>query len=634
MKLTRIQIGTLALLMFGTFVTVLNQTLVTPALPSIMVETNVSAQTVQWLTSGFTLVNAIMIPITAYLQDRFPLRVLFCVSMGLFALGSCLAGIGTTFALLLAGRLVQACGAGVLMPIAMTVLILTFPPERRGSAMGIFGVVIACAPAIGPTVAGFVIDAYNWHILFWGVTFLAGLVSIAGLIVLPHAKKDKTHVVLDKLSVLLSSVGFGSLLYGFSTMGSHGIDPVDAVITLIGLIAVIVFFWRQLHLEQPMLQVRILWNKTFLLGTLIGMIIQASLLIGGVLLPIYMQSYLGYSATISGLVVMPGAIIMGAMGPVAGRIFDKHGPRALALTGLSLLAASSAVFAFVGDQTSVIFIAIVFTIRLFAMSLVNMPLNTWAMNALDNSVMNHGTSVSNTLRQVAGSLGTALFVSVSTAASAQASLSTDATHAGIHGINVAFAACTALIIVGLILAFIFVKNTSADALTSDPQNTRRGIIESIMKKDVFTLHERATVFEAVKLFADKGISAAPITDTQGHVMGFISDGDVARYLAKTNHAYTDQVAIISLSALEDKDIESRIDRLMQLKALDIASPGVISADIHTDFAELCRIIGQNHLKKIPITEQGQIVGVINRSDIMRYSLNCYVSKHNDLPNQA
>ena len=170
----------LIVMIFGTFVTVLNQTLVTPALPSIMVEMGVDANTAQWLTTGFTLVNAIMIPVTAYLTDRFSTRGLFVVSMAVFTAGSALAGWGPDFAVLLIGRLLQAAGAGILMPMVMTVLMLTFPQENRGTAMGIFGIVIAFAPAIGPSAAGFIIDMYDWHILFYIITVLSAVVMVSG----------------------------------------------------------------------------------------------------------------------------------------------------------------------------------------------------------------------------------------------------------------------------------------------------------------------------------------------------------------------------------------------------------------------------------------------------------------------
>ena len=184
MGLTRKQIVMLAVLVFGTFVTVLNQTVVAPALPSVMTEMSVDASMAQWLTTGFTLVNAIMIPITAFLTDRFTTKRLFLVSMVIFTLGSFLAGWGPSFVVLLLGRLVQAAGAGILMPLVMTVLMWTFPVDKRGTAMGLFGIVIAFGPAIGPTVAGVIIDRYTWHDMFYIITALSAVVVLIGACVL------------------------------------------------------------------------------------------------------------------------------------------------------------------------------------------------------------------------------------------------------------------------------------------------------------------------------------------------------------------------------------------------------------------------------------------------------------------
>ncbi len=415
MKLTRKQWMMLAVLVSGAFVTVLNQTLVTPALPSIMVEMSVDQSTAQWLTTGFTLVNAIMIPITAFLQDRFSTRKLFVFSMSLFAVGTLLAAVGLNFPVLLGGRLVQAAGAGILMPVTMTVLMLVFPVDRRGSAMGIFGLVIAFAPAIGPTVAGFVIDQADWHILFYLIFALAIVIIIPSLFLVDDkAPANKGDSVLDPLSLALSTLGFGLMLYGFSALGSAGLTPVPLLTCALGIVGVVWFFIRQTRLPHPMLRVDVLKNRRFLVGTIIGMLVQGALLAAGILMPIYVQSLHGLSATVSGLVLMPGAILMGIMNPLAGKWFDRHGPRRMVIVGMSLLTLTTFAFAILNLTSSIIYITIVYTVRMFSMSLVNMPITTWGMNALDNKVMNHGTSVNNTLRQVAGSLGTAIIIAVST----------------------------------------------------------------------------------------------------------------------------------------------------------------------------------------------------------------------------
>ncbi len=632
MGLSRKQIIMLAVLVFGTFVTVLNQTVVAPALPSVMAEMSVDASTAQWLTTGFTLVNAIMIPITAFLTDRFTTKRLFLVSMAIFTAGSALAGWGPSFAVLLLGRLVQAAGAGILMPLVMTVLMWTFPVDKRGTAMGLFGIVIAFGPAIGPTVAGVIIDRYTWHDMFYIITVPSAVVVLIGAFVLEKGGETNKDVSLDVPSVVLSSFGFGGLLYGLSTIGSYGLRADAIAGTLVGVVALVFFFRRQLKMEHPMLQVRVLANRKFLIATIIGMLVQGALLAAGILVPIYLQSLMGYSATVSGLVLLPGAIIMGAMGPIAGRLFDKHGPRVLALVGMGVLTLTTFCFAFLGTETGLITLTVLYTVRLFSLSLVNMPITTWGMNALDNELVNHGTSVNNTFRQVAGSLGTAIIVSASTIATNASARVMTPTQASIFGIDVAFALAGVLCLIGFVMVVALVKNKPGETAELDKDNARRTVLESIMKRDVFTLPSNATVAEAMKLLVDKHISAAPLVNAEGKAVGFVSDGDIMRYLSKRSTMMMDPVVMIMQTVDADggnKDFARKLDELMGMQALSIGAKGIIGVDVHTDLPEVCRVLGENHLKKVPVLDDGQVVGVINRSDITHYSMEQYLAERGD-----
>lgn len=627
--LTRKQIVMLIVLVFGTFVTVLNQTVVSPALPSIMSEMSVDAATAQWLTTGFTLVNAIMVPITAFLTDRFTTRRLFLVSMMLFTAGTALAAWGPNFPVLLGGRLVQAAGAGILMPLVMTVLMWTFPVDRRGTAMGVFGIVIAFAPAAGPTVAGIIIDQANWHVMFWIIAVLCVAVIVFAGAVLERGGETNKDVTLDVPSVILSTLGFGGLLYGLSAIGSYGVTADSATGVIIGVVALAFFFRRQLRMEQPMLQVRVLQNRKFLIATVIVMLVQGALLAGGILIPILLQSYMGFSATTSGLVLLPGAIVMGAMGPVAGRLFDKHGPRVLAVTGTCVLALTTATFMFMGPGTGLITLTVIYTVRLFSLSLVNMPISTWGMNALPDKLVNHGTSVQNTFRQVAGSLGTAVIVSASTVATNMVSSSTDATTAGVLGIHMAFAVATALCVLGFVLTVALVRNKPGDEAAADEGDAHRTVIEQIMKRDVYTLPEDATVLEAMQLLVNNHISAAPLVNAQGKPTGFISDGDIMRYLSKRSQMIMDPVVMIvqTVNAYADhKDYAQKLEHLMGMKASDIGAKGIIGVNVHADLPEVCRVLGENHLKKVPVLDNGVIVGVINRSDITHFSMEKYLEE--------
>lgn len=633
MGLTRKQWMMLVVIVVGSFVTILNQTLVTPALPAIMQEMSIDAATGQWLTSGFTLMNAIMIPITAYLQDRFSIRGLFLFSMGVFTVGTLMCGWAPNFPVLLGGRLVQAMGAGILMPMAMTVLLIMFPIERRGSAMGLFGLVIAFAPAIGPTVSGVMVDLASWHIMFYGVAGLSLVVIVmAAFLIDAHAKEGEAKASLDVPSVVLSTLGFGGLLYGFSVFGSSGIDVFSVGTTLVGAVCVMWFFIRQNRLKVPMLRVRILLNRNFLVATIICMLVQASLLVAPVLMPIYVQNLMGFPATVSGLVIMPGAILMGVMNPIAGKLFDRYGPRAMSIVGMALLCLTTLCFGFVALDTNIVFLTVVFAVRMFSMALVNMPITTWGMNSLDTKLMNHGTSINNTLRMVAGSLGTAVVVSVySLVGTVTIPIYGDAQGA-MYAFNGSFMVCTALVLVGLVLTIVFVKGRPG---TVEATGTDRGdepgrsganriLLTKIMKKDVYVLRSDDTVKDAMQLFIDEGISACPIVDDAGSPVGFVSDGDILKTLARKSESYLDPVALIAASAEDNREYAEKLEQMMGIPVSSIGVRNLISVNVHADIDEVCRVLAESHLKKVPVMEDGKICGIINRSDITRYSMEAYL----------
>lgn len=442
-------------MLFGGFIAILNQTLLTPALPSIMKEMHVNASTAQWLTTGFMLVNGIMIPITAYLIDRFTTRKLFFVSMGLFTLGTFIAAISNSFSMVLLARILQAAGAGILMPMGQTIMLLTIPRQYRGVGMGMIGLVMGCAPAIGPVVAGFVIDAFGWHVLFYAMVPLALLTIVVAYFYLENMG-ETTDLDLDIPSVILSTLGFGGLLYSFSAIGSSGFSLLVLISFLIGAVALILFIHRQLHMETPLLKVSILRNKKFAISVALTMLVQAALIVGSVLNPIYIQTIRGYGASVSGLIMLPASIVMLIMSPVSGRLFDKFGPRVLAIPGLLITTLFTLPMVMMNENTSLLWLSFVYTVRCVGLALVNMPLNTWGLNALENRVMAHGTAIGNTFRQVAGSLGTAVLITVmSIVVAASANPATDA--AQIHGINMAYLGAMLMMFVALVLTIVFVK---------------------------------------------------------------------------------------------------------------------------------------------------------------------------------
>lgn len=331
----------------------------------------------------------------------------------------------------------------------------------------------------------------------------------------------------------------------------------------------------------------------------------------------------------SGLVILPGAVLMGILNPVAGRLFDKHGPRVLSLVGMTLLTASTFVFATLSDSAGLVFLATLYAARMFSLVLVNMPITTWAMNALDDSVINHDTSVNNTFRQVAGSLGTAILVSVYTLVSAALSggAGMDAVHASITGINVSFAVSGVLCLVGLVLTIAFVKDKPDEVrAVSERQEKNRTVLESIMQRDVYAIDSHATVLDAMKLLVEKGISAAPVVNSKGEPKGFISDGDIMRHLSKRSEVYTDPILFIMWGHRDDTELDEKLDRLMQMEVKDIVARGIIGVDVHDDLSTVCRVLGDNHLRKAPVLDNGIVVGVVNRSDLTQYSMRSYLQR--------
>jgi EmrB/QacA subfamily drug resistance transporter len=449
-----------AVLISGAFAAILNQTLLATALPHIMADLSITANTAQWLTTIFMLVNGVMIPITAFLIGRFTTRSLFLTAMALFATGTLICAVAPNFSLLMVGRIVQASGAGIIMPLMQTVFFVIFPVEKRGSAMGLFGLVIAFAPAIGPTLSGWLVDQYPWRVLFYIVLPIAIIDFIVAYFILKNVT-ERTFPKLDILSIILSTFGFGGLLYGFSTAGTHGWGSAEVIIPiLIGVASLFIFIMRQLKLEQPILEFRVFKYGIFTLSTVLGMMVFIAMIGGATILPIYMQNMHHFTAFESGLMLLPGALIMGVMSPISGKIFDKVGAKWLAITGLTIVTVSTFFFTNLSSDTSFTFMAIVNAIRMFGVALVMMPTTTAGINQLPSRLIPHGTAMNNTMRQVSGSIGTALLVTVMT--NNVRDPQTYGMEGIIHGVNVSFIVAGVVSGVGIILAFFLRKTSPAE----------------------------------------------------------------------------------------------------------------------------------------------------------------------------
>jgi EmrB/QacA subfamily drug resistance transporter len=593
----------------GAFLSVLNQTLVVPALPAIMLETGVSATTAQWLVSGFTLVNAIVIAISAFLMDRFPTKKLFIAIFVLFLAGSLLAAWGYNFGVLLAGRVLQAVCAGVMLPFSTTILLLVFPYEKRGSAMGMMSLIIMFAPAIGPVVSGVLTDNVGWRFMFLIMAALAVVVIVSAAVSMKNFGRTK-DVSLDKLSITLSSAGLFLLLYAFSVIGHAETLPMAVVMIAGAAVALTLFARRQLKSDRPFLRIRVLANKRFRVGTIITMIIMVSLTAATITIPIYVQTVRGLSATLSGTVMMPGALVGALCGYFAGRLYDRFGARAVSVTGVALVAAGSAAMMLFDFDTSAAFITVSYAVRSAGLMLANTPINIWSLSELDDEVLHHGNAVSSTLRQTAATLGTAGMISAMTL-SATWFASRGEAESQLVGILTTYFLSLLVAMTALIMVLVYVKKPLRRPSTS----VKSYELDAVMLSDPYTASCDETLEQVVEKFIKFKTRGLPVVDREQHVVGFISDGDVLKLMSKHNVLF--EAEAYSLVLPDEEGFFAKGKNLLGKNVMDIASKHVITASRDTPLFEVCRIFIEKGMNKLPVTQDDVLVGTISRGDIMR-----------------
>lgn len=457
-------------LLVGTFSTFLTSTMLTTAFPTLMKSFSISANTVQWLTTGFMLVMGIVIPITGFFLQRFDSRKLYLSAILIFMGGTLICLFAQSFWQILIGRLVQASGVGITAPVYQTIMTSIFPPSKRGAAMGSAGIVIGLAPAIGPTFSGWLLIHFSWRMLFLSIMPISLLVLVMGWFTLRKVLPTKKAPV-DWLSVLMSMVGFGSMLFAFSSVGDYQwTDPIVYVTLTVGVIVVGLFVWRSTKIKNPLLQFKVFEHPEFTLSAFLVAVSFMSMNGFTLVLPLYLQTVRGETPLASGLTLLPGAIVIGAMNPITGRIFDRLGARNMAITGMFLLTVTTAAFIPITATTPVISIVCLYTVRMFGISMVMMPVTTTGMNALPLELISDGTVVNNTARQVFASMGTAVLVSVMSNVTLHHTPGATMAHqlpilyrklavqANVVGFRYAFGIATVFALLGLLLTF-FLKTS-------------------------------------------------------------------------------------------------------------------------------------------------------------------------------
>ncbi len=631
-------------LLVGVLLAVLNQTLLSPALPAIMNDLAVDATTVQWLTSGYSLVEAVVIPLSAYLIGRFSTRQLFISAFALFTAGSLAAAIAPNFWVLLLGRVLQAACTGMSMPMVFTVILLVFPREKRGTAMGVIGLIIGFAPAVGPSLSGLLVDSVGWRALFAIVTVL-GVVVVGLSARLLRNYGDFARTTFDKLSVALSTVGLVCLLYGLSTFASTDNMALTLGLIALGMVLVALYVRRQLKLPEPMLNVRILKTRPYATAACVIIIVQAALLGCEVITPLYMQGTLGFSATMSGVAMLPGAVIGAFTGLVSGRLFDRFGVRKVAVPGVLVAVLGASGLARLGMDAGFIAVVLTYTTLIVGLQFTMTPLNTWGVNSLDNRVIQHAQGLSNTMNQVAGSFGTAVLVSVSALAPWVAPEASALEQAYI-GEHMAYTTTFALMVVAALVIICFVRNRRNDKAAAAATAVERGeeltdyaagisgvavdaardeaidenriyVASDVMNREPVCVGDGATMEEVIRLMDANQTSGLPVVNDAGDLVGFVSDGDVASYLGKTEIALVDSTLRNGYRYIDDEAALTRLKELMALNVMAVATHRVVSVEASTPIDEVCTLFATKRIKKVPVVEGGKLVGALSRRNIMR-----------------
>jgi len=411
-KIKQYHVKTMLLIFsLSAFISILNQTLLFTAFPDIMRTLSISSSTVQWLTTAYMLVNGVWIPVTAYLISRFSTRQLMLFALISFTLGTLLSAISPSFLLLLVSRLIQAIGAGIIIPLMQVVMFSIVDKAKHGSVMGIIGVTTGFAPLIGPTIAGFIISRLTWRYLFWLVFPIGVALIIATIFGMQNVgTPQRQNNRVDYRSITYSTLGFGVLLYGTGSFNQS--QRLGTFSIAIGVIFIAIFIHRERQLTKPMLDFRIFKNRQFSISLILVVLSFITLIGPQAILPTLIQSAMHHTALTSALVLLPGALASGLTSLIAGRLYDHVGGRILGVIGSLVVSISMIPFLFLNVHSSLIMMATFLIFKMMGNSLVMTPLTTEALNVLPDKLLNHGSAMVNTLRQVGGSIGTGLLVTV------------------------------------------------------------------------------------------------------------------------------------------------------------------------------------------------------------------------------
>ena len=463
----------LTVVIVGTFMAILDSSIVNVAIPKLMTIFKVSTDQIEWILTGYMLTMSIVIPFTGYLGDRFGIKKLYIFALTVFTIGSALCGLSTSIDTMIAARVVQAIGGGMIMPVGMAMIYQIVPLEKRGLALGVWGISAMAAPAIGPTLSGYIIQYMDWRLIFT-LNIPIGVIGVTLAILLLKETPTRNDKKFDIFGSITSAVGLFSLLLALSKGNAQGWTSGYILgLFAVASISLISFVYIELHHEDPLLELRILKIFPYSLSLIISTVTTVGMFGALFLMPLYLQNIRGYTPMQAGMLMLPAAIVTGIMMPISGRLFDKFGAKWLTIIGLSILTISSYFLSRLTLETSYNTVMIIMMVRGIGMGLAIMPTQTAGMNAIPRELTGRGTALNSTIKQVSGSFGIAILTTILGRREAFYAVSDSGMkQVAVSAINDTLLVATLVCFVGIVVAF-FIKNKTEGIPEQEMSKTER-----------------------------------------------------------------------------------------------------------------------------------------------------------------
>lgn len=617
----------LAVLYCGAFIAGFNENLMNMALMAIMGEYAVDSVTAQWLVTGYMIVATVVVMCMAFLYRRFKLRTLFFVAAGLTLVGSVMGLFAPSFELLMAARLVQAAGSGVFIPLMMNTILVVTPKNKLGAYMSIGSCMITFGPALAPVVCGALVTAAGWHSIFLVPTVAMAVLIVGGAVLVKNLETSDAH--LDTPSALLSAAFLTALSFGLAELT---IMPLPASIALaLAALSAVAFVVRQTHCAFPLIDMEPMRFATFwptIIMVIITMMTTFSL---SVLLPLYLEGSLGLTALMAGIVMLVPVLGNAGTSLLGGRLMDKKGEWPLLPAGFAIILIGLAIMAATANSMS---LAATFAGALVAYAGVGLafsPSQTAGLRTLPPRLNPFGVALTTTFVQIAACIGPSMYIGLMSSAQAEALGGGASAQAGAAaGFTQAIIVACVVAGVGLVTSTIYALAAkrraarSAEAShTADACRAKPPVLASIMETDPYTISATASMGDAMRELVARKVGGMPVVDERGRGVGYLSDGDVMRYLADQRPVATGAYALIE--AANGETVDDRLRELVKLPVGDVATDGLMTLRADATLKDACALLAQHKLKKVPVVEGERIIGTVNRSDVLRYAMETYLT---------